>query len=82
VKTKTDEGEITMLERIIEIMQDVCEIEDEITPQSRFVEDFGISSLEMFRFISEIEEEFDVSIPTRKLQGIRTVADLMNELDK
>ena len=71
-----------MLERIIEIMQDVCEIEDEITPQSRFVEDFGISSLEMFRFISEIEEEFDVSIPTRKLQGIRTVADLMNELDK
>ena len=71
-----------MLERIIEIMRDVCEIEDEITPQSRFVEDFGLSSLEMFQFISEIEEEFDVSIPTRKLQGIRSVADLMNELNK
>lgn len=71
-----------MLEKIIEIMQDVCEIEDEITLQSRFVEDFGISSLEMFKFISEIEEEFDVSIPTRKLQGIRSVADLVNELSK
>ena len=71
-----------MLEKIIAIMQDVCEIEDEITPQSRFVEDFGISSLEMFRLITEIEEEFDVSIPTRKLQGIRSVADLMNEIEK
>jgi len=71
-----------MLEKIIEIMQDVCEIEDEITPQSRFVEDFGISSLEMFKLITEIEEEFDVSIPTRKLQGIHTVADLMNEVAK
>jgi acyl carrier protein len=71
-----------MLEKIIEIMQDVCEIEDEITPESRFVEDFGISSLEMFKLITEIEEEFDVSIPTRKLQGIRTVSDLMNEIEK
>ena len=71
-----------MLEKIIEIMRDVCELEDEITPQSRFVEDFGISSLEMFKLITEVEEEFNVSIPTRKLQGIRTVADLMNELDK
>ena len=71
-----------MLEKIIEIMRDVCEIEDEITAQSRFVEDFGISSLEMFQLIEEIEEEFDISIPTRKLQGIRSVADLMNELNK
>lgn len=71
-----------MLEKIIEIMRDVCEIEDEITLQSRFVEDFGLSSLEMFQLISEIEEEFDVSIPTRKLQGIRSVADLVNEIDK
>lgn len=66
-----------MLERVVEIMRDVCEIEDEITLQSRFVEDFGISSLEMFNLISEIEEEFDVSIPTRKLQGVRVVADLI-----
>lgn len=66
-----------MLEKISEIMRDVCEIEDEITLQSRFVEDFGISSLEMFKLIGEIEEEFDVSIPMRKLQGVRVVADLI-----
>ena len=71
-----------MLNKVIEIMRDVCEIEDEITLESRFVEDFGISSMEMFKLITEIEEEFDVSIPTRKLQGIRVVADLINELDK
>ena len=71
-----------MLEKLIEIIRDVCEIEDEITPESRFVEDFGLSSLDMFRLISEVEESFDVSINTRKLQKIRVVSDLVNELDK
>ena len=71
-----------MLEKLIEIIRDVCEIEDEITPESRFVEDFGLSSLDMFRLISEVEESFDVTINTRKLQKIRVVSDLLNELDK
>ena len=69
-----------MLEKLIEIICDVCEIEDEITLESRFVEDFGLSSLDMFRLISEVEETFDVTINTRKLQKIRVVADLLNEL--
>ena len=71
-----------MLEKLIEIIRDVCEVEDDITLESRFVEDFGLSSLDMFRLISEVEESFDVSINTRKLQKIRIVSDLMNELDK
>ena len=71
-----------MLEKLIEIIRDVCEVEDDITLESRFVEDFGLSSLDMFRLISEVEESFDVSINTRTLQKIRIVSDLMNELDK
>lgn len=71
-----------MLEKLIEIIRDVCEIEDEITLESRFVEDFGLSSLDMFRLITEVEDSFDVSINTRKLQKIQVVADLVKELDK
>ncbi|MBQ3194677.1 MAG: acyl carrier protein [Oscillospiraceae bacterium] len=71
-----------MLEKLIEIIRDVCEIEEEITPESRFVEDFGLSSLDMFRLITEVEESFDVSINTRRLQKILVVADLMEELEK
>lgn len=69
-----------MLERITEIMRDLCGIEEEITLQSCFVEDFGLSSLEMFQLITRLEEEFDVSISMRKLQKIRSVADLVNEV--
>ena len=71
-----------MLERIVKIMRDKCGIEDEIALQSCFAEDFGLSSLEMFQLITEIEEEFDVSIPTRKLQSLCTVADLVKEVAK
>lgn len=69
-----------MLEKLIEIIADVCEVEDVITAESRFVEDFGLSSLDMFRLISEVEENFDVTINTRKLQKVQTVADLLKEL--
>ena len=69
-----------MLEKLIDMIRDVCEIEDEITLDSRFVEDFGLSSLDMFRLISEVEETFDVTINTRKLQKIHSVADLLKEL--
>ena len=71
-----------MLEKLIDIIREVCDIEDEITPESLFVEDFGLSSLDMFRLITEVEDSFDVSINTRKLQKIQTVADLVKELDK
>ena len=71
-----------MLEKLIEIIRDVCEIEDEITLESRFVEDFGLSSLDMFRLITEVEENFDVSINTRRLQKILIVSDLVKELEK
>ena len=71
-----------MFEKLTDIIRDVCEVEDEITLDSRFVEDFGLSSLDMFRLISEVEETFDVSINTRKLQKIRVVADLLYELDQ
>ena len=67
-----------MLEKLIEIIRDVCEIEHEITAESRFLEDFGLSSLDMFRLITEVEESFDVSIHTRKLQKIQVVSDLMD----
>ena len=40
------------------------------------------SDLDRMILKTMIEDEFDVSIPTRRMQGIRTVADLMNELDK
>ena len=69
-----------MLEKLIEIIADVCEVEDEIAAESRFVEDFGLSSLDMFRLLSEVEENFDVTINTRKLQKVQTVADLLKEL--
>ena len=71
-----------MFEKLVEIIRDVCEVEDEITLDSRFVEDFGLSSLDMFRLITEVEESFDVSINTRRLQKIQIVSDLLDEISK
>ena len=39
--------------------------------------DLGISSLEAITVVYEIEEEFDVEVPSEKLEDLRTVPDIV-----
>ena len=52
------------METIWEIIYDCCEDFDpeEITEESRFMEDLEMSSLEFFSMMTEIEQEFGIKI--------------------
>ncbi|MCD7757762.1 MAG: acyl carrier protein [Clostridiales bacterium] len=65
-------------DKVIEIVRDSFDFSEgtEITPESRLLEDLGMSSLAILALISDLEEAFDVRIPTRKLSKIVTVGDL------
>lgn len=67
----------TNMETIMEIIYDCCEDIDseDITMNSRFMEDLNLSSLEMFSMITELEEEFEIKITERELQSFITVGD-------
>ncbi|MGI6451275.1 MAG: acyl carrier protein [Desulfitobacteriia bacterium] len=49
---------------------------EQISKESRFKEDLGIDSLDIFEIIMEIEDEFGLEIPTEDLEGMVKVADL------
>ena len=72
------------METIWEIIYDCCEDFDpeEITEESRFMEDLEMSSLEFFSMMNEIEQEFGIKISERELQEFITVGDAIRVISE
>jgi len=56
--------------------------EEDIKLESRLAEDLGADSLDAVELIMAIEEEFDVTVSDESAQGIRTVRDIVEYLEK
>lgn len=56
--------------------------EDEITPQSSFVEDLNADSLEVVELIMALEDEFGISIPDEDAEKIITVQDAVTYIEQ
>ncbi len=59
---------------IKEIIADVMNVDpNEITLETRFVDDLGADSLDVFQIIMGIEDKFSIEVPTEKAEEIKTV---------
>ncbi|MBQ6019649.1 MAG: acyl carrier protein [Clostridia bacterium] len=71
-----------MFEKIVDIMLEYNDVPREsITPETRFLADLHMNSLNIMDMVGQMEEEFDVVIPTEDLNDIFTVQDLVNYLN-
>jgi acyl carrier protein len=52
--------------------------EDEVTPESSFIEDLGADSLDLVELIMSMEDEFGLEISDEDAEGILTVQDAIN----
>jgi acyl carrier protein len=52
--------------------------EDEITPESSFIEDLGADSLDLVELIMSMEDEFGLEISDEDAESIITVQDAVN----
>ena len=65
-----------MLEKIKEIIVNYVEVNpDEITEESRFIEDIGLNSYDFMCMLGDIETEFDISVDESEIVNIRTVGE-------
>ena len=68
-------------DKIREIIADVLNIEvDEINADSKFVDDLGADSLDIFQIVMGIEETFDIEIDNRDTDKIVTVGDAIQQI--
>ena len=56
--------------------------EEEIRPETTFVDDLGADSLDVFQIIMGIEEEFDIEIDNEEAEKIKTVQDAADQIRK
>ena len=52
--------------------------EEQVKPESKFIEDLGADSLDIVELIMAMEEEFQTEIPDEDAENIRTVGDAVN----
>ncbi len=55
--------------------------EDEIKPDSAFVDDLGADSLDLVELVMAMEEEFDVEIPDEQAENIKSVKDAVDYIN-
>lgn len=80
-KTKK-EIETMEFEKLQAIIADVMNIEDKetITMDTKFVDDLGADSLDVFQIIMGIEETFDIEIDNDEAEKISTVGDAAKQI--
>lgn len=72
-----------MYERIIELLSEYVEIpKEEITPETRFLSELKMNSLDIMTMVGEAEDIFDISIDTEDLNDIWTVQNLVDYIEE
>ena len=70
-------------EKLQKIIAEVLNLsEEEIRPDSTFVDDLRADSLDVFQIIMGIEEEFDIEIDNEEAEKITTVQDAVDQIKK
>lgn len=68
-------------EKLKKIIVEVLNVdESEITMDTRFVDDLGADSLDIYQILMGVEEEFDIEIDVDNAEAIATVADAVNQI--
>ncbi|GAI83748.1 unnamed protein product [marine sediment metagenome] len=71
------------MDRIKKIIVDLLGIdESKITENSSFLDDLGADSLDIVELIMTFEEVFDIEIPDKDTEKMKTVGDVVKYLDK
>ncbi len=53
-----------------------------VVPEASFVDDLGADSLDLVELIMAMEESFDIEIPDEDAEGIATVQDAIDYVNK
>ncbi len=55
---------------------------DEITEDTRFIEDLGLNSFEFMSLLGYLEEEYDIVVDESEVRGLTTVGEAVEYIEK
>ncbi len=71
-----------MNEKIKGIVAEILDLEaSEINEDAKIIDDLGADSIAVMEIVMELEEEFDVEVPTEDILNLLTVADIITYVE-
>ena len=71
------------VERVIAVVSDKLDVPaDEISADSRFVDDLNADSLDQVELIMALEDEYDLTIPDEDAQKLMTINDAVQYISE
>lgn len=71
-----------ILTQVYRVLAPFTKEEQPLTEETALVADLGLDSIQVMRLLLEIEDYFDISIPVNILPDVRTIGDLVGQLEK
>lgn len=67
-----------MNEKVVEIVAEILDLEvSEVEESAKIIDDLGADSIAVMEIVMELEEEYDVEVPTEDILELVTVADII-----
>lgn len=64
-------------DKVIQIVSEATKVEvSNIKPETSFIDDLNLDSLDMVEMMMKMEEEFGVEIPEDKTEELKTISDV------
>ncbi len=68
--------------RLTQLVNQLAEAGTVVNVDSDLVDDVGLSSIEIMELIEQLEDSYDISFPLNDLAEIRTINDMVKELER
>ncbi len=70
-----------IFDKLVEIMMDNLSVQpQDVTLDTSFKDDLAVDSLDLYDLVMALEEEFNIEMPSERLNDIETVEDLIKIL--
>jgi len=69
-------------DRVIELILENLEVDPEsVAPEAKFIDDLGVSSMDLWELVLVMEDEFDLEVPDEDLEKIVTIQDAIDFIE-
>jgi acyl carrier protein len=67
---------MSIKERVYELILENLDVDPKaLVPDAKFIEDLGVSSMDLWELVLVMEDEFDLEVPDEDLEKIVTIQD-------
>ncbi len=70
-------------DRVIGLILEHLEVDKEkVVPEANFIEDLGISSMDLWELVLIMEDEFNLEVPDEDLEKMRTIQNTIDYVEQ